>query len=129
MKPTTPLKVLLVSRSQSMLVSLSKFLDLLGMAPIEVVEPRHAAAAAASERPDMLILDAELLPHGGRELCRAVCGGGMRNHVFTLLLVEEPATLESLVECSSWGSTIFSPSQLSLENCSPVCARGAGPGI
>jgi diguanylate cyclase (GGDEF)-like protein len=107
MKPTTPLKVLLVSRSQSMLVSLSKFLDLLGMAPLEVVEPRQAAEAAASERPDMLILDAELLPHGGRELCRAVCGGGMRNHVFTLLLVEEPAGLEALVEALKLGVDDF----------------------
>ena len=106
MKPT-PLKILLVSRNQAMLAALSKFLDLLGVVAIQVVDPRQATAAAASELPEILILDAELLPNGGRELCRAVCGGGMRNHVFTLLLVDEPARLDEMVEALKLGVDDF----------------------
>jgi diguanylate cyclase (GGDEF)-like protein len=104
---STPLKVLLVSRNQAMLASLSKFLDLLGVAAIQAVDPRQATAAAASELPDILILDAELLPDGGRELCRAVCGGGMRHHVFTLLLIDEPARLDEMVEALKLGVDDF----------------------
>ena len=61
---STPLKVLLVAPDKSLLESLSKFFDLLGLVAIQVTDPRQAAAAAASERPDMLILDSELLASG-----------------------------------------------------------------
>ena len=104
---STPLKVLLVSSDQAMLLSLSKFFDLLGLVALQVVDPRLAASAAASERPDILVLDADLLPDGGRELCRAVCGGGMQTHVFTLLLVSEPATLEEMIEALKLGVDDF----------------------
>jgi len=102
----TPLKVLLVAPQPALLQSLSKFFDLLGLAALQVVDARQAAAAAVSERPDILILDAELLPQGGRELCRAVCGGGMR-HVFTLLLIPETASLEELIEALKLGVDDF----------------------
>jgi len=104
---STPLKILLVSRDQAMLVSLSKFLDLLGFEALQAADPRQASVAAASERPDLLILDAALLAHGGRELCRAVCGGGMRSHVFTLLLTEEQTSLAEIVEALKLGVDDF----------------------
>lgn len=102
-----PLKVLLVAPDKSLLGSLSKLFDLLGLSALQVTDPRQAAAAAASERPDILILDADLLDQGGRELCRAVCGGGLRSHVFTLLLVPDGAPLEDMIEALKLGVDDF----------------------
>ncbi|HEY4312472.1 MAG TPA: diguanylate cyclase [Pirellulales bacterium] len=104
---STPLKVLLVAPEKTLLDSLSKFFDLLGLLAVQVTDPHLAATAAASERPDILILDSELLAHGGRELCRAVCGGGLQNHVFTLLLVPDGAPLEDMVEALKLGVDDF----------------------
>jgi diguanylate cyclase (GGDEF)-like protein len=102
-----PLKVLLVAPDKSLLGSLSKLFDLLDLTALQVTDPRQAAAAATSERPDILILDAELLDQGGRELCRAVCGGGLRSHVFTLLLVPDGAPLEDMIEALKLGVDDF----------------------
>jgi diguanylate cyclase (GGDEF)-like protein len=104
---STPLKVLLVSRDQAMLLSLSKFFDLLGLVALQVADPNQATAAAASEQADILILDADLLAEGGRELCRAVCGGGMRNHVFTILLVADTVQHDEMVEALKLGVDDF----------------------
>jgi two-component system cell cycle response regulator len=104
---STPLKVLLVSRDQAMLLSLSKFFDLLGLVALQVSDPNQATAAAASEHADILILDSDLLAEGGRELCRAVCGGGMRSHVFTILLVADTVQRDEIVEALKLGIDDF----------------------
>ncbi len=40
-------------------------------------------------------------------MCRAVCGGGLQSHVFTLLLVPEGTTLEDLIEALKLGVDDF----------------------
>ena len=48
---STPLKVLLVSRDEAMLASLSKFFDLLGLTGLQLADPALAAVTAARRRP------------------------------------------------------------------------------
>ncbi|MBI2823513.1 MAG: diguanylate cyclase [Planctomycetia bacterium] len=102
-----PLKVLLVARSPALLAPLSKFLNLVGYVAVPTCDAAQAAAVLPSERPDFLILDADLLSEGGRELCRDICGSEARSHVLTLLLVNETATPQEITEALKLGVDDF----------------------
>src|SRR5688572_18008620 len=88
--------VQIVSADRSLLRQLARFLDEFGYDARAMADPRQAAAALDGERPDFLIVDAELPGNQGLELCRAFCGHDRTSYVYTLLLVGKAEPQELL---------------------------------
>lgn len=85
---TEPLKVFVVAQDRTILRQLSKFLQLIGYRVRQATAPEQARQAIEAEQPDFLIVDGQLFPQGGRDLCRVVCGQDWPSHVHTLLLID-----------------------------------------
>jgi len=98
--------VQIVSADRSLLRQLARFLDEFGFDARAVADAGQAAAALEGQRPDFLIVDAELPGNSGLELCRAFCGHDQTGYVYTLLLAGK-ADAEELLEAFSAGVDDF----------------------